>query len=274
MTRTGAELKVRDLSVTFPSSKAGGDAVHALDHMSLDVGSGEFVSIVGPSGCGKSTFLNAVAGLLKVGTTKQVRLEGSILLDGEELTGLDRRIAYMFQGETLLPWRTALENVLLPMRFAGKEPAVAQERARDLLSTVGLASFADSYPKELSGGMRKRVQLAQVLAQDANIIFMDEPFGSLDAQTKTFMQLEFLKLWEESGVSVIFVTHDLNEALLMSDRIVTMSRRPGREKSDYQVDIPRPRSIKELASEPSYPSLLKELWSDIEEESSSAMGGQ
>jgi NitT/TauT family transport system ATP-binding protein len=219
----------RGVSVSFPTK--GDTELRALHDVSVTIEPGQFVSLLGPSGCGKSTFLNAVAGLVKIAS-------GSVLVGGTELTSINGRAGYMFQEDTLLPWASALNNVLLPMQVRGK---VDKAEARWLLELVGLKGFEDRKPSELSGGMRKRVQFARLLAQTPELILMDEPFGALDALTKIVMQQELLRVWEMDPKTVLFVTHDPGEAILLSDRILMFSARPGRIIEDYEVDIQRPR---------------------------------
>ena len=231
-------VAVKNVSLIF--SMQNGGEVTALQNMSLEVPAGQFVSLLGPSGCGKSTLLNMVAGLIKPTT-------GEVLIDGEPLTGPNRAAGYLFQEDTLLPWASALVNVLLPMEINGQ---VDRPKARRLLELVGLRGFEDRRPAELSGGMRKRVQFARLLAQDPRLILMDEPFGALDALTKLVIQREFLRIWEPSPKTVLFVTHDPAEAILLGDRILVFSARPGRVVSDYLVPIGRPRT--------DLPSLMKD----------------
>jgi NitT/TauT family transport system ATP-binding protein len=256
-------LAIARLSVTFGATESGGRPVKAVDDVSFSVHSGEVVCIVGPSGCGKSTVLNVVAGIVRPGVASSVRIEGDIRI-ATEAPERNRQIGYMFQQDTLLPWKTALENVLLPLQLQRR--ADAHSRAEDLLAVTGLRAFADRHPKELSGGMRKRVQMAQLLAQDPAILLMDEPFGALDAQTRTLMQQEFLKVWERGQKSIVFVTHDLTEAILLGDRILSMSARPGRIKREIVVEIPRPRKIEALIGTPRYAELHRLLWADLEVE--------
>lgn len=202
-----------------------------LKDVNVEIKQGEFVSILGPSGCGKSTFLNVVAGLLRP-------TAGEIEVDGQPSHGIPPSAGYMFQEDTLLPWADALKNVMLPQEVAGR---TNEAEARRLLELVGLKGFEEKRPTQLSGGMRKRVQFARLLAQQPKIVFMDEPFGALDALTKLIMQQELLLLMERDPKTVLFITHDPAEAILLSDRILVFSRRPGRVVSDYHVPIPHPR---------------------------------
>jgi NitT/TauT family transport system ATP-binding protein len=225
----GAGVVAEHVCVDFPTRDSA--SLRVLDDVSVTIPPGQFVSLLGPSGCGKSTLLNAVAGLVPVSS-------GTLAVDGRELRNLNHQAGYMFQEDTLLPWATATENVLLPMRIA-KRPDTRE--ARRLLTLVGLEGFEERKPSELSGGMRKRVQFARLLAQNPEIILMDEPFGALDALTKIVMQQELLRVWELEPRTVLFVTHDPGEAILLSDRILIFSARPGRIAADHTVTIDRPR---------------------------------
>ena len=243
------KVSVSGLSIAFGSTRA-------LDRVSLAVNDGEFVSIVGPSGCGKSTMLNVIAGLL-------APAEGSTHVAGIDGNGAGSRIGYMFQKDTLLPWATALENVCLPMDVKG---ARDWHKARALIQLVDLTGFEAHYPRQLSGGMRKRVQLARLLAQDPEVLLMDEPFGALDAQTRLIIQEEFLKIWERQRKTVLFVTHDLQEAIALSDRVVLISARPGRIKATYAVDLPRPRHMENVLAHPRFLALFQEIWASLKQE--------
>jgi NitT/TauT family transport system ATP-binding protein len=243
------KVSVSGLSIAF-------GATRALDRVSLTVNDGEFVSIVGPSGCGKSTMLNVIAGLL-------APAEGSTHVSGIDGNGAGSRIGYMFQKDTLLPWATALENVCLPMDVKG---ARDWHKARALMQLVDLTGFEAHYPNQLSGGMRKRVQLARLLAQDPEVLLMDEPFGALDAQTRLIIQEEFLKIWERQRKTVLFVTHDLQEAIALSDRVVLISARPGRIKATYTVDLPRPRQIETVLAHPRFMAQFQEIWASLKQE--------
>ena len=243
------KVSVSGLSIAF-------GATRALDRVSLAVNDGEFVSIVGPSGCGKSTMLNVIAGLL-------APAEGSTHVAGIDGQGAGARIGYMFQKDTLLPWATALENVCLPMDVKG---ARDWHKARALMQLVDLTGFEAHYPNQLSGGMRKRVQLARLLAQDPEVLLMDEPFGALDAQTRLIIQEEFVKIWESQRKTVLFVTHDLQEAIALSDRVVLISARPGRIKATYTVDLARPRQIESVLAHPRFMALFQEIWASLKQE--------
>src|SRR5581483_11834757 len=210
-------VALRQATVAF--RLAGGGTYTAVQHAQLEVADGEFVAIVGPTGCGKSTLLNVAAGLLAPAA-------GEVAIYGAPLTGLNRQAGYLFQADALFPWKTALENVAIGLETAGTPADVARPRAREWLMRVGLAAFADRYPHMLSGGQRKRVGLAQVLIRDPKILLMDEPFGPLDAQTRQIMGNLLLDLWSADKKAVLFVTHDLEEAIALSDRVVIMSAGP------------------------------------------------
>lgn len=226
----------RDVSLAYRTS--GGRRL-ALDGVDLSVGSGEFVALVGPSGCGKSTLLKVAAGLV-------VPTAGEVRVDGAAVTAPPAGVGMLFQNDALLPWRSAGENVRLPMQIADVPRAEQDRRVTALLGRVGLADFTDYTPNQLSGGMRKRVALARTLAADPKVFLMDEPFGPLDALTRREIGRDFLDLWEELRTTVLFVTHDVDEALLLADRVVVMSPAPGRIVEDYTVSLPRPRDPREL----------------------------
>lgn len=261
-------LSIEHLSVKF----AGGDGapVLAVDDVSLSLAPAEILCIVGPSGCGKSTVLNVVAGMVRSTPSAPVEISGSYRI-ATKATARNRQIGYMFQQDTLLPWKTALQNVMLPLTLQGR--LGARERAEELLALTGLEGFGGRFPKELSGGMRKRVQMAQLLAQDPEILLMDEPFGALDAQTRALMQQEFLRVWERDRKSIVFVTHDLTEAILLGDRILSMSARPGRIKREVAVGIDRPRTVESLVGSDRYAELHHMLWADLQAEAVRTLGG-
>jgi NitT/TauT family transport system ATP-binding protein len=216
--------------------------VEALVDVSLDVASGEFVTIVGPSGCGKTTLLRILAGLLRP-------TSGSVRLLGQPVSGPSRDVGVVFQDPVLLPWRTVLENVMLPVQVFGLDRLAYGRRALDLLGLVGLRGFEGKYPHELSGGMRQRVSLARALVHDPALLLMDEPFGALDAMTREAMNLELQQIWGESGKTVAFITHSIPEAVFLADRVVVMSPRPGRIADVVPVDLGRPRDLDLMASD-------------------------
>ena len=226
---------------------------------SLDVRDGEFVTVVGPSGCGKSTLLNLVIGLEPLDG-------GTILRDGSPSWENRLRIGYVTQDDNLYPWRTLLENVEFPLELRGVPPDVRRKRCREWLARVGLQGFEKRYPHELSGGMRQRGNIVRALSFDPDVLLMDEPFGPLDAQTRTVLQDELLKIWEQERKTVVFITHDLQEAIALGDRVIVMTARPGRIKSVHAVDIPRPRNVKHIHEEPAFRTLLSRLWDELSDE--------
>jgi len=239
---------------------ADGGVFRAVHDASLSVADGEFVAIVGPTGCGKSTLLNIAAGLLPPAA-------GSAEIFGARLAGLNLQAGYLFQADSLFPWKTALENVAIGLEVAGVPQADARARAKDWLGKVGLGAFGDRYPHMLSGGQRKRVGLAQVLIRDPKILLMDEPFGPLDAQTRQIMGNLLLDLWSADRKAVLFVTHDLEEAIALSDRVVIMSAGPSsRIIGDWRVTLPRPRDISEVKLDPAFLDLHREIWTMLKDE--------
>ena len=231
----------------------------AIDRVDLDVDQGRFVSVVGPSGCGKSTILSLVAGLLPA-------TAGTITIGGDPVRAVRTDVGFLFQRDALLPWRTVRENVSLALRFRGLGRREITRRVDPWLARVGLAPFADNFPHELSGGMRKRAQLAQSLVVDPAVLLMDEPFSALDVQTRNLMENELLELWGASGKTVLFITHDLEEAIALSDELVVMTAGPGRIKARYPVPIPRPRNVSEVRFTPAFVSLYERAWSDLRDE--------
>lgn len=236
--------------------------VEAVADVSLDVPSGDFVTIVGPSGCGKSTLLNAVAGLLD---PADCVVDGRIAIDGRAPGTRSLRIGYVFQRDTLLPWRTILQNVQLGLEIR-RVPRADRARARELLALVGLDGFEDYYPHQVSGGMRQRAQLIRTLAYEPDVILMDEPFGALDAQNRMLLQGELLRIWERRRVTVLFVTHDLAEAIVLGQRVVVMSRRPGRVKTIREVKLAGPRDPFELRASPDFTRLEAAVWAELRDE--------
>jgi NitT/TauT family transport system ATP-binding protein len=235
MEANAGAIAVQGVGKVFPSG------FEALRSVSVDIRRGEFVSFVGPSGCGKSTLLKLIGGLLEPST-------GEVAVAGRKVEGPRRDVGVMFQTSVLFPWRTVLENVLLPIEVFGSERAAAVDKARGILNMVGLAGREDAYPRQLSGGMQQRAALSRVLITDPPIILMDEPFGALDEFTRERMNLELLRIWSERGQTIIFVTHSINEAVFLSDRIVVMDTAPGRVVAVVDVPLPRPRSIETMKS--------------------------
>jgi NitT/TauT family transport system ATP-binding protein len=251
-------LQLTDVSCTFVSKDDPGQRYTAVRDVTLTVGAGEFVSVVGPTGCGKSTLLNVAAGLLAPST-------GTVSVFGAPLQGINRRAGYMFQTDSLMPWRTALGNVMAGLEFRGVADARAQ--ADEWLKRVGLGGFGDRYPHQLSGGMRKRTSLAQTLALDPDIILMDEPFSALDVQTRQLMENEVLDLWAAKKKAVLFITHDLDEAIAMSDRVIVLSAGPASHPiGEFAIDLERPRDVAEVRTTPRFVELHRAIWDVLREE--------
>jgi NitT/TauT family transport system ATP-binding protein len=254
----GAAVSLNDVSVAF--RLADGGTYTAVERATLEVADGEFVAIVGPTGCGKSTLLNVAAGL--IGPS-----HGAATIFGTGLAGLNRQAGYLFQAEALFPWKTALENVAIGLEIAGTSKAEARARAEKWLGRVGIGGFGDRYPHMLSGGQRKRVGLVQVLIRDPKILLMDEPFGPLDAQTRQIMGNLLLDLWSADRKAVMFVTHDLEEAIALSDRVVIMSAGPAaRIIGNWTVPLSRPRDIGEVKLDPAFHALHREIWEALKDE--------
>ena len=257
---TAHALSLQDVTCTFISRDDKNQRYTAVRDVTLDVAPGEFVSVVGPTGCGKSTLLNVAAGLLAPSS-------GQVRVFGAPLQGLNARAGYMFQAESLMPWRTALQNVAAGLEFRGTAPAEARAQADEWLRRVGLGGFGDRYPHQLSGGMRKRTSLAQTLVLDPDIILMDEPFSALDIQTRQLMENEVLALWAEKRKAVLFITHDLDEAIAMSDRVVVLSAGPGSHPiGEFTIDLPRPRDVAEVRVTPRFVELHQAIWNVLREE--------
>jgi len=237
--------------------------IRALENVAFDVPDGQFVAILGPSGCGKSTILKLVSGLL-------MPTSGDVRLDDAPIRGVPPSVGFMFQADALLPWATVLDNVALALELRGLGKQERRVRARELTGLVGLGGFEDAYPSTLSGGMRKRVSLARVLAYDPAVYLMDEPFGALDAQTKVQLGAELLRLWGGVRKTVLFVTHDIEEAIALSDRVLVMTRRPGRIKADFTIDLPRPRDFYEIRFTPAFQDLHCDIWKELSAEVTTA----
>jgi NitT/TauT family transport system ATP-binding protein len=256
--QSAAAVTLADATVAF--HLADRRTYTAVEHASLSVAAGEFVAIVGPTGCGKSTLLNVAAGLLKP-------VSGNTTIFGRPLTGLNRQAGYLFQADALFPWKTAIENVAIGLDINRVPRPEARAAAQKWLVSVGLGSFGQRYPHMLSGGQRKRVGLAQVLIRDPKILLMDEPFGPLDAQTRQIMGNLLLELWSLERKAVLFVTHDLEEAIALADRVVIMSAGPGaRIIGDWRVPLKRPRDIFEIRLEKDFHDLHREIWSVLKAE--------
>jgi NitT/TauT family transport system ATP-binding protein len=258
MTPSSPALALANVSCTFVARDAPEQRYTAISDVALRVGPGEFVSVVGPTGCGKSTLLNVAAGLLAPSS-------GTVEVFGVPLAGINRRAGYMFQSESLMPWRTALQNVAAGLEF--RASADASARALEWLKRVGLAAFGDRYPHQLSGGMRKRVSLAQTLVLDPDMILMDEPFSALDVQTRQLMENELLAIWAEKQKAVLFITHDLDEAIALSDRVVCLSAGPASHPiGEFAIDLPRPRDVAEVRATPRFVELHQAIWSVLRAE--------
>jgi NitT/TauT family transport system ATP-binding protein len=253
-------LELIDIQCTFRSKDDHSQRYTAVADTTLRVRAGEFVSVVGPTGCGKSTLLNVGAGLLRPSA-------GTVKVFGEPLIGVNARAGYMFQTEALMPWRSALDNVAVGLQYRGMPKAEARALAQQWLVRVGLTGFGDRYPHQLSGGMRKRTALAQTLALDPDIILMDEPFSALDIQTRQLMENEVLDLWAAKRKAVLFITHDLDEAIAMSDRVVVLSAGPAtRPIGEFIIDLARPRDVAEVRTHPRFVELHTQIWGVLRDE--------
>jgi NitT/TauT family transport system ATP-binding protein len=253
-------LLLDHVTCAFASREKSGKRYTAVKDTTLTVAAGEFVSVVGPTGCGKSTLLNVAAGLLQPSS-------GHVRVLGAPLSGINRHAGYMFQAESLMPWRNARDNVLAGLQFAGVPEDESRRRADEWLGRVGLTGFETRYPHELSGGMRKRVALAQMLILDPEIMLMDEPFAALDVQTRQLMENELLDLWSADRKSVLFITHDLEEAIALSDRVIVLSAGPAtRPIGEFIIDLPRPRDVNEIRMTPRFVELHTDIWHVMKDE--------
>lgn len=258
-------VRFEDVYKAFVGRGRGGEASLALSDVTFDVQPGEFVSLVGPSGCGKSTCLNLLAGL-------STASDGVVEHAGRPITGINTGVGYITQDDNLLPWRSMLANVELSLEFQGVPKEERRARAQEMIEIVGLAGFENHYPHELSGGMRKRASIIRTLIYDSDVVLMDEPFGPLDAQTRVILQAELLRLWDRSKPAVLFVTHDLVEAIALSDRILVFTSTPGTIKRDYRIDLPRPRDPFRIHEVPGFDELHDALWEDIRAEIKKSRG--
>jgi NitT/TauT family transport system ATP-binding protein len=249
-----ARVRIDRLHISFP--RPDGSKLNVVSGISFDVGVGEFVAVVGPSGCGKSTILRAVSGLLKPAG-------GTVLVDGVAVAGVPPQVGFMFQKDALLPWLTVTANIMVGCELAGTPAAERPRRVKELIELLRLTGFEDAYPNRLSGGMRQRVSLGRILAYEPALMLMDEPFGALDYQTKITMGRELLRIWEAERRSIIFVTHDIEEAVALADRVLVFSARPARIVADYRVNLPRPRHLRSLRSDPDFAELTEAIWSDL-----------
>ena len=238
---------------------SGGSPFTAVEDITFAVGRGAFVSLVGPSECGKSTVLGMVSGLLPPS-------EGEVRVDGEPVVGINPRLGYLFQRDALLPWKTALDNVVLPLLFRKVPRPEALRRAEAWVHRVGLAGFTTYHPHQLSGGMRKRVSLARTMVYEPEIILMDEPFAALDVQTRNPMENELLEIWAQTGKTILFITHDLEEAIALSDQVIVLTPSPGRIKATYEILLGRPRQVTEARFHPAFGRLYETIWQDLKDE--------
>jgi len=236
-----------------------GKSFTTLRDFNMSVARGEFVALVGPTGCGKSTTLNLITGLGRPSS-------GEVRVMGKPVAGIDPRIGFVFQSDALFPWRSVVDNVVAGPLFRGRSRKEAYEAAHDWLGRVGLAKFENHYPHQLSGGMRQRVSIARAFANDPEILLMDEPFSALDAQNKLLLQEELLRIWEEHKKTVVFITHSVDEAVLLGDRIMVMTAQPGKVKALVEVPLPRPRDVMELQKTPAYGELIHRIWSSLRDE--------
>jgi NitT/TauT family transport system ATP-binding protein len=243
-----------------------GEILSALEDFDLSIAPGEFFAIVGPTGCGKSTTLGLIAGLAKPQA-------GEVTLFDAPVDGVDRRVGFVFQQDAVFPWRNVLGNVMAGPLFRGVPKAKAEEMARDWINRVGLTGFEDHHPHQLSGGMRKRVALAQTFINNPQVLLMDEPFSSLDVQTRELMQEELLQLWAQAKSAVLFVTHDLDEAILLADRVAVLTTRPARVKSVHTIDLPRPRDVAKLRYDERFIAIARNISDDLREEVLRARAG-
>lgn len=252
---TSVSPSIRLSNVTQSFAGPRGDFVAVRD-VTFETSPGEFLVVVGPSGCGKSTLLSLISGLA-------FPKDGTVEVLGKQVTKLQRDLGFIFQRDALLPWRTALQNVALPLRFRGLSKSAANERALSWLTRTGLKKFETSYPHQLSGGMRKRVAIAATLAYEPRILLMDEPFSALDVETRTIMENDLLELWGLSRPTVVFITHDLQEAIGLADRVLVLTAGPGRVLGNYKIDLPRPRNLMELRFDPKFIEIQHNIWNDL-----------
>lgn len=258
-------IALHNVSRHFPGGRGG--PVIALQDVTLEIPAERFVSIVGPSGCGKSTLLNLIAGLLPP-------TSGQVSINGAPVTDVYPDLGFIFQKDALMPWKTVYENIALPLVFRRVPWAEIHARVMVWIERVGLTGFEHHYPHQLSGGMRKRVALAQTLVYDPTIILMDEPFTALDVHTRDLMENELLRLWSELKTTIVFVTHDLEEAIALSDEVVVFTARPGRVKARHPIDLPRPRNVSEIRTSPEFLKVYRKIWEDLRDEVVASYGQQ
>ncbi|MGE0627990.1 MAG: ABC transporter ATP-binding protein [Hyphomicrobiaceae bacterium] len=254
-------LEIKGVSKTYDID--GAAPVRALDGVDLSVANGEFVSVIGPSGCGKSTLFGIIAGLLD-------EYQGQVLIDGHSVNGTHKDVGVVFQEESTFPWRTTLENVAFPLELEGVRRREREERARHFIRLVGLEGFENHYPSQLSGGMKQRTAVARTLAYEPRIMLLDEPFGALDEQTRILLGDKLLDIWSTLNQTMLLITHNITEAVQLSDRVVVMSFRPGRIKETIKIDLPRPRSS-EIVSTAEFGTYVGKLWTLLREEASRGM---
>ncbi len=260
------KIRARDVRMDFAIADERGrkQQIAALQDFNLDIREGEFFTLLGPSGCGKSTFLNVLAGLAR-------KSGGSISIDGQPASGINREQGVVFQGYALFPWRTVLQNIEVGLEIRKIPKRERRETAEQFLHLVGLAGFGQRYPHELSGGMRQRVAIARSLAYSPSLLLMDEPFAALDAQTREILQSELLRIWEQHKTTIVFITHSLDEAIYLSDRIAVMTHRPGRIKSVLDIALPRPRPAG-IRHAPAFVQLREQAWDVLRDEVAFASG--
>jgi len=250
-------IELRGVTKRFLTPSGG--VYTALRDLNLTVQPGEFCAVVGPTGCGKSTTLALISGL-------EPASEGDVEVLGKPVHGIAEEIGYVFQTDAVFPWKTVLDNIAAGPRYHGQTTGQARSMAREWIGRVGLTGFEDRYPYQLSGGMRKRVALAQSLINEPKILLMDEPFSALDVQTRALMENELLSLWASTRASVVFVTHDLEEAIAMADRVFVISAGPGTVKANYPVPLSRPRNVTEIRMQPQFSEIYSEIWNDLKDE--------
>jgi NitT/TauT family transport system ATP-binding protein len=260
---TAPVIELRGASKRFRGSSGILTAVHDL---TINVQAGEFVAVVGPTGCGKSTTLSLISGL-------EPASSGEVIVEGRPVREIPPGIGYMFQSDAIMPWKSVLENVAAGPQFRGVAKAVARAQAAEWVTRVGLGGFEAYYPHQLSGGMRKRVALAQTLVNEPKIILMDEPFSALDVQTRALMQDELLRLWAGTGAAVVFVTHDLEEAIALADRVIVLTAVPATVKADFRISLARPRDVEEVRLTDAFLAIYREVWDSLREEVARARRG-
>lgn len=267
LTQPGKEappvLELRNIRISYTSVDA--PPVLAVEDLSLCVREGEFLALIGPSGCGKSSTLNAMAGLTPVEA-------GEILLRGAPVRKISHRVGYISQADHLLPWRTVVDNVALGLELRGMSKSLRQQRSRELIASMGLKGFETNYPHELSGGMKKRVTIARVLAIEPEILFMDEPFAPLDVFTREKLQEDIMEVWANTGQTIVYVTHDLTEAISLADRVLLFGGRPGQVRGEYPISLPRPRRVIDAKFDDAFVSLERTIWTALRAELSQSGG--